>query len=191
MKKNVLVFVFVLSATLSFSQRFINGIGITVFSTGGAGFNSFITGGITYSPRVNISESDNSAISIGLPLSIGLSYSSGSSGNASASAMVNLPLVVNYNVGAGATKETESRFGFFAGGGFGYHVAAYANDDDSYTGNNGDGTTTVRSYGPVGNIGIRLGVGKRSHNIEIKGTYMKGLDNSKADIFGAAALFNF
>ncbi|MBS1933943.1 MAG: hypothetical protein JST96_08075, partial [Bacteroidetes bacterium] len=166
MKRTLLLFLLSLSASFAFSQRFINGIGITVFSTGGAGFNSFITGGLTYSPRVNISESDNSAISIGLPLSIGLSYSGSSSGNASASAMVNLPLVVNYNFGAGATKEVEDKFGFFAGGGLGYHVAAYANDNSDYTGNNGDGTTTVRSYGPVANAGIRIGVGQRSHNIE-------------------------
>src|SRR5580693_2770039 len=124
MKKTLLLLFLVLAVSVSFSQRFINGVGITVFSTGGNGFNSFITGGITYSPRVNVSESDNSSVSIGLPISIGLSYSGGTSGNASASAMVNLPLVINYNFGAGATKQTESKFGFFAGGGFGYHVAA-------------------------------------------------------------------
>ena len=192
MKKILLAISFCFCVSAGFSQRFINGVGISVFSTGGAGFNSFVTGGITYSPRVNLTESDNSAVSIGLPLSIGIAYSSNSgTGAASASAVVNIPLVLNYNFGAGSTRQTESRFGFFAGGGFGYHVAAYANDDDSYGGNNGDGTTSIRSYGPVGNAGIRIGVGHRSHNIELKVSYMKGLDASKADILGFAGIFNF
>jgi hypothetical protein len=192
MKKIFLSSVLVLSVTLCFSQRFINGIGACVFSTGGNGFNSFVTGGLTYSPRVNVYESDMSSVSIGLPLSIGISYSSNSnSGAASASAVVNLPLVVNYNFGCGSTRHNESRVGFFAGGGLGYHVAAYANDNDDYTGNNGDGTTTIRAVGPVGNAGIRIGVGRRSHNIELKASYMKGLDASKADIMGFAGIFNF
>ena len=190
MKKLLIVFSMLAFAQVGFSQSFINGVGVCVFATGGSNFNTFITGGFTYSPRVNVSESDNSSVSIGLPLSIGLSYSSNSvSGTASASAMVNAPLVVNYNIGCGSSRVNESRFGFFAGGGFGYHLAAYA---DSYSnGNNADGSTTVNSYGPVGNLGIRLGVGRGSHNIEIKGSFMKGLDITKANIISGACIFNF
>ena len=70
-------------------------------------------------------------------------------------------------------------------------MAAYASDNSDYTGNNGDGTTSIRSYGSVGNAGIRIGVGQRSHNIELKASYMKGLDVSKADILGFAGIFNF
>jgi hypothetical protein len=185
MKKIFLFSFLFFVAFTGFSQRFINGAGICAFSNGGSGFSSFITGGITYSPRVNISESDNSAVSIGMPISLGVGYSSGSGdGNASASAVVNIPLVINYNFGCGSTRQNESRIGFFAGGGFGYHVAAYANDYD-------DETTKIESYGPVGNAGIRIGVGRGAHNIEIKASYMKGLDTSKADIFGLAGIFNF
>jgi hypothetical protein len=143
MKKILLsCFLFACFST-AFSQRFINGVGICAFSTGGSGFNSFITGGITYSPRVNVVESDNSSVSLGLPLSLGIGYSSRSDGTASASAVINIPFIVNYNIGCGSTRQSEDRIGFFAGGGFGYHVAAYASDD-----NNSDGETTkVESVG--------------------------------------------
>jgi hypothetical protein len=187
MKKIFTLFVLCSSFHLSFSQRFINGIGACVFSTSGSGFGSFVTGGITYSPRVNLTESEQATISIGIPMSIGIGYSSNGSGVTSASAVINMPLVVNYNFGCGSTRQNSDRFGFFAGGGFGYHAAAYASED-SY-GN--EGTTEIKAFGPVVNTGIRFGLGHRSHNLEFKLSYMKGLDVTKADIFGIAVLFNF
>jgi hypothetical protein len=191
MKRFLLAIILFISVTQGYSQRFINGAGICVFYTGGAGFSSFVTGGLSYSPRVNVYETDNSSVSLGLPISIGLSYASNSSsGTASASALVDVPFVVNYNFGRGSTRQNESRLGFFAGGGFGYHVAAYA-DNNGTGGSNGDGTTSFNALGPVGNAGVRIGVGQGSHNIEIKASYMKGLDVTKADIFGVTALFNF
>src|ERR1700712_6072370 len=111
MKKVIFFSLLLLSVTTGFSQRFINGVGVCVFSTGGDGFSSFITGGIPYSPRVNIVESDNSAISLGLPMSIGLSYHASTDGNSNASALVNIPFVINYNFGCGSTRQNESRFG--------------------------------------------------------------------------------
>lgn len=188
MKKSLLFSALLLCASAGFSQKFINGVGVCAFSTGGAGYSTFITGGITYSPRVNIYSDENSAVSIGLPISFGIGYSSHESdGTASASAVVNMPLVLNYNLGCGSTRQNESRIGFFAGGGFGYHVAARATDD-GYADNN---TTTVESFGPVANAGIRFAVGRGVHNIELKVSYMKGLDTSKSDIFGLAGIFNF
>src|SRR5580698_1122563 len=61
MKKFFLFSLLLVSVCTGFSQKFINGVGVCVFSTGGSGFNPFITGGITYSPRFNVSESDNSS----------------------------------------------------------------------------------------------------------------------------------
>ena len=191
MKILFLSFSLFVSCSIGFSQSFINGIGIAVISTGGTGFSSFVTGGITYSPRVNISESDHSSISIGIPLSIGLSTSTtDASGAGTASVMLNVPLLLNFNMGCGATRESDEKFGFFAGGGLGYHLAAYANTYGN-TGNNADGTTTVNAFGPVANAGVRIGVGHGYHNIEIKLTYMKGLDVTKANVIGGACLFNF
>ena len=108
MKKFLALFVLCSLFHLSYSQRFINGIGACVFSTSGSGFSSFVTGGITYSPRVNLTESDQSTISIGIPISIGISYSGNSSGASSASAVVNIPLVVNYNYGCGSTRQMKT-----------------------------------------------------------------------------------
>ena len=53
---------------------------------------------------------------------------------------------------------------------------------DSYTSN---------SYGPVANAGFRLGVGKQHKNIEIRPSYMKGINESKPNVMGLAAAFNF
>jgi len=57
----------------------------------------------------------------------------------------------------------------------------------------GDGYTVhkVSTFGPVGNAGIRFGVGSGSHNIEVRFQYMKGLSDVKANIFGVGAAFNF
>ena len=187
MKKIILFVLFTGSFYFSFSQRFINGLGVCVFSTSGNGFGSFVTGGITYSPRVNFSESENGTFSVGLPLSIGIGYSENSGGVTSASAVFNLPLVVNYNYGCGSTRQNKDKLGFFAGGGFGYHAAAFVNNDDYGT----NVTSDIKAFGPVINTGIRMALGERGHNLEFKISYLKGLDVTSANIFGAALLFNF
>jgi hypothetical protein len=182
-------------ATGTFAQSFRNGIGIAYFSTSGQGLKSTNSFGLTYSPRVNVYEDEHSSVSIGLPISIGLSLhistNSDGSDNNSASAMVDLPLLVNYNYGAGSTRECEDRFGFFVGAGFGYHHADGVQDTTDAYGNQGSYSYSLNAYGPVGNAGIRLGWGERGHNVEFRVAYMKGLDASKADIFGAGVLFNF
>jgi hypothetical protein len=38
---------------------------------------------------------------------------------------------------------------------------------------------------------MRIAVGKGTQNIEIRGMYMKALDETKANIFGGEAGFNF
>jgi hypothetical protein len=187
MKKIFLSAFLILSVSICFSQRFINGVGVCAFSTGGIGYPSFATFGFTYSPRVNVYENDNSSVSIGIPLSLTVGYTPDGDSYSSVRAAFNIPLVVNYNFGCGSTRHNESRVGFFAGGGFGYHSAAYESVD-TY---GDDGTVEIESYGPVGNIGVRFGIGRRSKNIEIKASYMKGLDVTKSDIGGLAAIFNF
>jgi len=77
-------------------------------------------------------------------------------------------------------------FGFFAGAGFGYHTS-----EDSYSDGYNNYTDKMSGFGPVGNAGIRIGVGSGSHNIEIRLSYMKTLDTSKSSIFGIGGLFNF
>lgn len=98
--------------------------------------------------------------------------------------------MLNLNVGAGSSADTKDRIGFFLGAGFGYQYGSYnyflSNSPDAISVN-----WTIINYGPLGDIGMRIAVGKGTHNIEIRGMYMKALDETKANIFGGGAGFNF
>jgi hypothetical protein len=136
------------------------------------------------------------SVSVGIPFTVGVSgsysasYNSqyGSSSNNTLSVMFNAPLIINLNMGAGSTKETESRFGYFVGAGFGYHYGTYnLSDIINYEGY----ATKFSAIGPVGNAGVRFGVGRGSHNIEVRFQYMKGINDVKPNIFSVGAAFNF
>ncbi|HEV3222288.1 MAG TPA: hypothetical protein VGZ90_05385 [Puia sp.] len=179
------VFAFCLSS-FAFSQTFMHGVGVNTFIQSASGYSTQVVGGLTYSPRINFMETDNTSLSVGIPMSIGVSASASTYGSNSAALMFDAPLVLNFNYGAGSSKETESRFGFFGGAGFGYHTS-----EDSYSDGYNNYTDKMSGFGPVGNAGIRIGVGSGSHNIEIRLSYMKTLDTSKSSIFGIGGLFNF
>ncbi|MDP4131023.1 MAG: hypothetical protein Q8918_11565 [Bacteroidota bacterium] len=191
MKKTFFSALAVICVQLGFSQTFMQGIGVVTYIQSAPGFTTSVTGGITYSPKVSFLETDNSSLSLGIPFSVGASgsynYSSYGGENNSLAVMLDAPLILNFNVGAGSSKAAESRFGFFVGGGFGYHTSSYSADDiygDSYS-------EKMAGFGPVGNLGIRIGVGQRSRNVEIRLSYMKTLDISASNIFGIGGVFNF
>jgi hypothetical protein len=189
MKKVIFSALFSLSVSFAFSQSFMHGAGFSIFVSSASGGETTPTGGITYSPRFNFIENDEMSVSVGVPITAGFSGSYNSRGygeSNSLSAMLNIPVMVNLNMGCGSTHESESRFGYFVGAGFGYHYGTL-NYSDYYE----DYSTSIHSYGPAGNAGIRIGVGNSGKNIEVKFSYMKGIDDSKANIFGGTALFNF
>jgi len=177
-----------------FSQSFMHGVGTGVFVEKSKGYDPVATAIFTYSPRINLTESDFMSLSVGIPLTVGLSvnYQSGnyySEETGGFNFMANLPLMLNVNLGAGSSKEYEDRFGFFLGGGFGYHFGTQTVYDDYYEGSS---SKTGSTYGPAGNIGFRFAVGSHQKNIEARLSYMKGLkENYQADVYGLAALFNF
>jgi hypothetical protein len=197
MKKCLLVLsLCVITATAAFSQSFMHGAGINVFVATAADGKAAVNGGISYSPRFNFIEQEDMSVSVGIPFTVGVSgsYSSnynsqyGSSTDNSLSVMLNAPLIINLNMGAGSTKETESRFGYFVGAGFGYHYGTYnLSDALSYE----DYKTKFSTIGPVGNAGVRFGVGSGSHNIEVRLQYMKGINDVKPNKFSVGAAFNF
>ncbi len=182
------VFAFCLSS-FAFSQTFMQGVGINVVLQSSAGSSADPVGAIMYSPRVNFMETENTSFSVGIPLSFGISgtYNSQNYADNSLGMMLDVPLMFNYNYGAGSTKEAEDKFGFFAGVGFGYHTNQYtATDESGY-----DYSNKMAGFGPVGNIGARLGVGHGSHNLEFRFSYMKTMDISKSNVMGIGFLFNF
>lgn len=189
----------VLSAKAGFSQSFMHGVGLNVFVATAPGGRAAVNEGITYSPRFNFFEQDNMSVSIGVPFTAGASFSYnadynsyyGSSSSSSFSFMLNAPVIINLNMGAGSTKETESRFGYFIGGGFGYHYGNYNISDIVNYGDDGYTSAKLSTFGPVGNAGVRFGVGRGTHNVEVRLQYMKGLNDSKANIYGGGAAFNF
>jgi len=200
MKKNLLVLaICVCSSAAAFSQSFMHGVGLNIVVATASGGKAAVNEGITYNPRFNFIEQDDMSVSVGVPLTLGASFSYNASydsyyGNSSSSSfsfMANIPVMINLNMGAGSTKETESRFGYFVGGGFGYHYGAFNLSDALDYSDDGYRTHKTSSVGPMGNAGIRFGVGRGTHNIEIKFQYMKGLTDVKPNIFGVGTAFNF
>jgi hypothetical protein len=189
MKKIFFSVIAVFLSGFAFSQTFTQGVGINIVLQSASGVNADPVGAIIYSPRVNVMEMENTSLSIGIPMSFGISgsYNSMDAGNSTLGVMFDAPLMINYNYGAGSLKEAEDKFGFYGGVGFGYHMNQYV-ASDAY----GNDLSARRSgFGPVGNIGARLGVGHGSHNLEIRLSYMKTLDESKSNIVGIGFLFNF
>jgi hypothetical protein len=191
MKKLLFGLLAMLCFAVGNSQSFMHGIGINVFVSSVSGGQSNVTGGISYTPRVNFIEGDDMSVSAGLPFTVGFTGSgsynsrSGVSDGSSVSFVFNAPLIVNLNMGAGSTKDAESRFGYFVGAGYGYHYGMYVATDAIV----GDVSTQFSTTGPVANAGIRLGVG--SHSVEVRVQYMKGLSDVKPNIFSAGAAFVF
>ena len=176
-------------SSFAFSQNFMQGVGINVVLQSYSGHSADPVGAIMYSPRISFMETETSSLSVGIPMSFGVSghYSSQNYDNNSIGFMFDAPLMFNYNYGAGSSREAEDKFGFFAGVGFGYHTNQYyATDNYGY-----DYTAKMSGFGPVGNLGARLGVGHGSHNIELRFSYMKTMDDSKSSVVGIGALFNF
>lgn len=198
MKKYLLCVTLAVSASAGFSQSFMHGVGVSIFVTKTKSTEIGAFGGVTYSPRINFLETETLALSAGVPLSLGTSGNySYTSMNGYASEtntlrfMVNAPLIINLNVGAGSTRENESRFGFFIGGGFGYHYGDFnVIKTDEYN-SAFEESDVFGTYGPAANAGIRIAVGSHQKNIETRLSYMKGVNAGKPSIYSMAALFNF
>ncbi len=192
MKKIILFLALSLSTGTAFCQSFMHGAGITVLVNSSAGVNVSYAEGFTYSPRFNFIETEKLSVSAGIPLSIGVSSSISTSAyydeNTSIGFVLNAPLIINLNMGRGSTKDNiESKFGYFVGAGFGYHHGDFLVDDV----NNGVTTQSTNTFGPAANGGIRMGVGSKHKSIEVRFSYMKGLNSSKPNVFGIAGIFNF
>lgn len=202
MKKILFSSTLVLFLNFSFSQTFMHGVGITVIgtTTGQGGNSDFGIGeGFTYFPRFNFIETEALSVSAGIPLVVGISAVTGTTydqygyeyNNSSVGFVLNAPLIINLNMGRGSTRENTKKFGYFVGAGFGFHHGDFLSDTyDPNTGEYIDSYST-NTFGPAANAGIRLGVGRKHKNIEIRFSYMKGINENKPNVFGIAGAFNF
>lgn len=154
-----------------------------------------------YYPQATFLETETFSISAGIPLTVGMSGSYNASFSSrgdsyeenSLLGLFQAPVMVNFNGGAGSSKDNEQRFGYFFGGGFGYHTVGIAAPGDYYDGSLYDYTskTYAKGFGPAANAGLRFAVGSHQKNIEIRVSYMKGLQTFKPALLGLNAAFNF
>ncbi|MBV8252217.1 MAG: hypothetical protein JO154_06370 [Chitinophaga sp.] len=195
MKKVLLLAIMGLIGSKLHAQEFKHGVGTGfMFSVtpGTEETKSLIT--LNYYPRVNIPLSNATSIAVGVPLGFGFggSFYTGSSENSNSfNFEINAPVMAEFNFGAGAVKSYHKKFGAFVGAGFGMHYQHY-NSNVEYTGypkmtfnHNQTG------YGPAGSLGVRFGVGRGMHNIEIRTSYMRTLGDDGGNIVGTSCLFNF
>lgn len=146
----------------------------------------YLAFGFTYAPRFNFLENEKLSISVGLPLTLAMAF--GITENYSvfnSGPIVNAPLLLSLNMGRGSTKENRTKFGYFFGGGMAFHHGNVVSDFTDF------GNGSENAFGPTGNAGMRFGVGKQHKNIEVRFSYMKGLNENKPDVFGVGCLFNF
>lgn len=198
MKKITFSLALLFTVSSVFCQSFMHGAGITVLVNSAKGGDVSYAEGFTYSPRFNFIETESLSVSAGVPLSFGISASVSSSyssttgysdGSGSIGFVLNAPLIISLNMGRGSTKDnTDSKFGYFVGGGFGYHHGDFLVVDE-YTSDIVSKSTNT--FGPAANAGVRIGVGRKHKSVEVRLSYMKGLSDSKPNVFGIAGLFNF
>lgn len=135
---------------------------------------------LTYFPRYNFVENENSSISIGFPVGIGIGIASNTSGNdAGISFAYDLPAVIDYNIGCKSTSENEKTFGGYFGVGFGYYKVSISGSQYS----DFKGAT----YGPLFRGGVRIGSSNESwngHALTIGMFYKKGIEKDKLTTIG-------
>ncbi|RPD41658.1 hypothetical protein [Chitinophaga barathri] len=203
MKKLLLLAAVFLTSASAFSQSFTHGVGVVITVDKIRDLEARPGYGFTYSPRFNFAETENTSVSVGIPISLVVAASASYSAysfndeiylddDMSVGINFNAPVMANFNFGAGSSRENDSRLGGFVGAGFGLNWSA--NSDISSLdgeGNRVERTTGGTTFGPAANAGMRIGVGRRGKNIEIKLSYFKGLDDNELNLFGLSCLFNF
>lgn len=203
MKRIALSLFIIISAFSASSQSFMHGAGIGFLASDPPSpyVNTKVFATLHYYPQVAFLENESFSVSAGIPFTVGLtgtynaSYSSrgDSYEENTLLGLIQIPLMVNFNGGAGSSKQNEQRFGYFIGGGFGYHSTGI--DDLTITDEWGNEVDSKKYYskgfGPSGNAGIRFAVGSKQKSIEVRFSYMKGLKDFKPAMYGLNAAFNF
>ena len=197
MKRNkaitlLMIGIFFLS-TRPATAQIMHGVGLTISVLGGtlhqgAGYESFEIeeNNLTYFPRYNFIEAENSSLSIGAPVGAGIGIATNTIGNdAGILFSYDLPMVIDYNIGCKSTAENDKTFGGYFGVGFGYNKVIITGS--SYSDFNGS------SYGPLFRAGFRFGSDKESwkgHGVTAGAYYKKGLEKDKLYTIGFNVLLD-
>lgn len=187
-----------LGGSAAMAQTFMHSLGASIMFGNGKSIDDGSGGSITptiglnaltYYPRINLVESDNSSISVGIPLSLGFQGSVNSQTGSSIAFGYDLPLAVDYNIGHKSTLDNESGFGGYVGAGFGYtHTSVSVNSDFL-----GSYSATANSYGPLVRAGIRFGIplGEKEYSYTVGGFYKFGLEKDGYKTIGINILWDF
>lgn len=165
------------------SPLFSHAIGGGLFST-----RNFLGGGIVYSPRLNMIRFSNKSvlsagIQLGLGTSIGDNYNSNTGGNSTSIFMANMPFLLTWNYGNAATRKAYTKWGFFAGAGYGFQNSTRSVefvDDEEVT------TSQVHVSGVALGTGIRFPVSHHSFGVSF--SYLFNNNNYNPDIHGIAGI---
>ena len=177
----------------SYSQKLMHGFGATISILYGKIKTPYSSSdfsleqtNITYFPRYNFVENENSSVSIGLPVGIGIGIASSTYGDdVGVSFAYDLPVVLDYNIGCKSTRANEKKFGGYFGVGFGYYKVSISGSQYS----DFKGAT----YGPIFRGGVRFGSSKESwngHAVTIGIFYKKGLEKDKLNTVGFNVLYD-
>ena len=190
-----IVFVFTLTIMARVSaQQLMHSFGFTLsvlqgtLQDGYGGSESFAVeqNNLTYFPRFNFVENENSSISVGAPIGIGIGITTNTYGNdAGVLFSYDLPLVIDYNIGCKSTMENDKNFGGYFGAGFGYNKVTIS--ESSYSDFNGS------SFGPLFRAGFRFGSSKESwngHGLTAGAYYKIGIDKNKLYTIGFNVLYD-
>ncbi|MBC7904106.1 MAG: hypothetical protein H7Y27_11815 [Gemmatimonadaceae bacterium] len=198
MKKFSLVAILCLFLSAGFSQTFLHGAGVSLSLSKSSGTDPVAYSGFHYNPRINVLETEKIALSVGIPLvlagSFSYNYSSSMGSNSDFQYLLQVPVTLNLNIGRGSTKENTSRMGFFVGGGWAFNQGSFNStiEDPLYNNYYYEIIEDDFNMGPSANAGLRIGVGRRHRNIEVRLNYMKAISGSlKPHVFGVTSAFNF
>ncbi len=141
---------------------------------------------VTWFPRYNFIESENSSVSIGAPVGAGIGIVTNTiGGDAGILFSYDLPLVIDYNIGCKSTMDNDKTFGGYFGAGFGYNKVIITGS--SYSDFNGS------SYGPLVRAGFRFGSANENwngHTITAGVFYKMGLEHDKLHTIGFNVLLD-
>jgi hypothetical protein len=156
------------------------------------GATEYFSAGVVYSPRINfLILSEKSTFSVGTHLGLGanFNYSSDSRGNSSSSSSyaVDLPLMIEYNFGNAATRNANTKFGGFAGAGYGWHNATRG-FFTTYTGSAQPEDADLHISGLAVNAGFRFPLGRTSFGIRAGYLFNNSLNNPDVNGVGSFAI---
>ena len=131
--------------------------------------------GVMYSPRLNFIElGDEVTVSAGTHIGAWLDFNSRSGGSYS----VDLPVVAEINFGHASHPDTKSKFGGFAGLGYGYNQMATS---DNF------GSSFNTAIGPVVNGGLRFIINENP--IGLRGSYLLNTNAGNADVISVGLFY--